>query len=53
MRTMITSIHDWAVPDEAAAWEILYDAGVDLINTDNLFGLGDFLLAPGSAVKSR
>lgn len=33
----------WAVPDNAAGWHVLYDAGVDLINTDDLPGLAVFL----------
>jgi len=36
-------IRFWAVPDQAFAWSELHDAGVDLINTDNLAGLRDFL----------
>jgi glycerophosphoryl diester phosphodiesterase len=38
-------IRFWAVPDQPAAWQILHDAGVDLINTDNLSGLREFLLS--------
>jgi len=34
----------WATPDTPAAWKTLLDAGVDLINTDNLEGLQKFLL---------
>ena len=34
----------WAVPDLAAAWEVLLDAGVDLISTDRLQDLEQFLL---------
>lgn len=33
----------WATPDTPAAWEVLRDAGVDLINTDDLAGLSRFL----------
>jgi len=33
----------WSAPDTPAAWELLLDAGVDLINTDNLEGLARFL----------
>ena len=33
----------WAIPDKPAVWAALRDAGVDLINTDNLTGLRDFL----------
>ena len=34
----------WATPDKPEAWKLLYDAGVDLINTDDLKGLEKFLL---------
>ena len=34
----------WAAPDGREAWQTLLDAGVDLINTDNLEGLQKFLL---------
>jgi hypothetical protein len=33
----------WATPDHAEAWSGLYELGVDLINTDDLVGLGTFL----------
>lgn len=33
----------WGAPDNAAVWQVLYDAGVDLINTDDLDGLATFL----------
>ena len=33
----------WATPDTVEAWRELRDAGVDLINTDNLAGLAEFL----------
>lgn len=33
----------WATPDTPAAWKVLNDANVDLINTDNLPGLAEFL----------
>lgn len=33
----------WATPDRPAAWQVLLDAGVDLINTDNLAGLAGYL----------
>lgn len=35
----------WAAPDRTEAWRTLRDAGVDLINTDNLAGLREFLQA--------
>jgi len=34
----------WATPDNPETWATLYDAGVDLINTDDLEGLKQFLL---------
>lgn len=33
----------WATPDSPAMWRILRDANVDLINTDDLQGLSEFL----------
>lgn len=33
----------WATPDVEPMWRELYAAGVDLINTDNLAGLAEFL----------
>ena len=35
----------WAAPDNPAAWRVLHDAGVDLINTDKLAELSEFLNA--------
>ena len=37
-------IRFWNAPDSSAGWSVLLEAGVDLINTDNLAGLHDFLL---------
>jgi hypothetical protein len=34
----------WATPDEPAIWKALLDAGVDLLNADDLAGLQNFLL---------
>jgi hypothetical protein len=36
----------WNTPDRAAAWRILLEAGVDVLGTDDLAGLEDFLRAP-------
>lgn len=36
-------IRFWGAPDNLAAWQELQAAGVDLINTDDLRGLGKFL----------
>jgi hypothetical protein len=50
LNAMVRSAHDqgriirfWAIPDSPTAWSLMRDAGVDLINTDNLPGLRDFL----------
>jgi hypothetical protein len=50
LKTMVAKAHAqkrlirfWDAPDHVAAWKILYDAGVDLINTDDLTGLAKFL----------
>ena len=37
----------WNTPDRPAAWQVLRDAGVDLIGTDDLTGLQKFLLPAG------
>ena len=42
-------IRFWSTPDTPGAWRLLHDAGVDLINTDHLTGLREFLLAPPTA----
>ena len=41
----------WAIPDREEAWQVLMDAGVDLINTDRLDALNQFL--SGEAVQNR
>ncbi len=33
----------WATPDNEAIWRLLRDEQVDLINTDDLVGLSNFL----------
>jgi hypothetical protein len=33
----------WAIPDREEAWKLLFDAKVDLINTDHLADLAEFL----------
>jgi len=45
----------WGAPDQPPVWKELFDAGVDLINTDNLPGLRAFLTGPeaGAAVPTR
>lgn len=37
----------WAIPDNEMAWEVLLEAGVDLINTDHLPELNAFLTRKG------
>ncbi|MEE3055365.1 MAG: hypothetical protein VYB34_16660, partial [Planctomycetota bacterium] len=34
----------WATPEDPAVWKTLLEAGVDLVNTDDLPGLRKFLL---------
>ncbi len=41
----------WNIPDNPATWSVLYAAGVDLINTDQLTGLQGFLRAQKSSAK--
>ncbi len=36
----------WATPDKPEVWQVLRAEGVDLIGTDHLEGLRDFLLSP-------
>ena len=33
----------WGAPDQAVFWQAMLDAGIDLINTDDLSGLEKFL----------
>ena len=49
---MVRQAHDqrrrirfWAIPDKPLVWQVLLDLGVDLINTDDLDGLSEFLLS--------
>lgn len=43
----------WGVPDQPFAWKELHDAGVDLINTDNLPGLRAFLTGAASGAPRK
>jgi hypothetical protein len=50
LKSIISQVHGenrrlrfWATPDTEAAWRILNNIGVDLINTDDLPGLAAFL----------
>ena len=52
LRELVETIHArgcrarfWAAPDVPEAWRELSEAGVDLINTDDLAGLQQFLLS--------
>lgn len=38
-------IRFWATPDTTTVWQELHDAGVDLLNADDLAGLQQFLLS--------
>jgi hypothetical protein len=38
-------IRFWATPDQSVVWKELLDAGVDLLNADDLAGLQKFLLS--------
>ena len=51
LREMVKKAHDkgrkirfWGLPLRAAVWPELYDAGVDLLNADNLQGMKEFLV---------
>ncbi len=55
---LVTQSHDqgrklrfWGAPDRVEVWKEQFDAGVDLINTDNLAGVERFLLEQISAGK--
>lgn len=43
----------WGSPDRPEVWRVLHDAGVDLINTDDLGGLRAFLAADAPAPQRR
>lgn len=43
----------WGTPDTPEAWALLHDAGVDLLNTDNLADLRAFLLSQPAAAANR
>jgi glycerophosphoryl diester phosphodiesterase len=50
LKSIVTKAHAqgrrvrfWGAPDNAGFWRTMRDAGVDLINTDDLAGLEDFL----------
>ena len=50
LRSLVRTAHKqkrrirfWGNPDTKQGWSTLYDSGVDLVNTDNLVGLRDFL----------
>ena len=45
-------IRFWAIPDQREGWQECLDAGVDLINTDDLEGLRQFLLGnPARSIR--
>ena len=43
-RTRGVKLRFWRIPDHSVGWRVMRDAGVDLINTDDLAGLQSFLL---------
>jgi hypothetical protein len=50
LRTLARLVHAenkklrlWAIPDNEMVWGVLLEVGVDLINTDNLIGLNEYL----------
>ncbi len=50
LKTLVKQVHEegkklrlWASPDHQQGWMLLYSAGVDLINTDDLEGLSEYL----------
>lgn len=45
-------IRFWNAPDSPAGWSVLLEADVDLINTDNLVGVHDFLMT-NRAIKKQ
>ena len=56
MKTLVAQAHArgqlirfWKTPDTVEAWRVLNEAGVDLINTDRLTELRDFLRAEAKA----
>ncbi|MCX8108374.1 MAG: hypothetical protein N3G20_06175, partial [Verrucomicrobiae bacterium] len=46
-------IRFWDTPDNPEGWSVLYDAGVDLLNTDKPAALRDFLLLRDRRLPSR
>ena len=45
------AVRFWATPETRAMWKVLADAKVDMINTDDLTGLRDFLTENQSGVE--
>jgi len=43
-RTCGVKLRFWKIPDHSVGWGVIRDAGVDLLNTDDLAGLQSFLL---------
>ncbi len=41
----------WTVPNDSSSWSVLINLGVDLINTDNLTGLKNYLLDNSFTIK--
>ncbi len=60
LRELVTLAHAqhrrlrfWNTPDTPAAWRLLHEAGVDLINTDQLAALAGFLRSTPAAPETR
>ena len=58
LRSLVKRVHSegrkirfWGAPDHEAGWSVLLEAGVDLINTDKLGGLEEFLARGAGLVK--
>ncbi|MGA2497696.1 MAG: phosphatidylinositol-specific phospholipase C/glycerophosphodiester phosphodiesterase family protein [Tepidisphaeraceae bacterium] len=54
LKALVKLAHDqnrrirfWSIPDTPTGWKTMQSAGVDLINSDKLDALRDFLAAPG------
>lgn len=60
LRALIEQAHDkgymvrfWATPEEPELWRVLIEHDVDMINTDHLTRLRDFLLAEDPQVREQ
>jgi hypothetical protein len=60
LRSIVKRVHErgrrvrfWATPEREAVWKELLDAGVDLVNTDDLPGLERFLRSTSATSGAR